>query len=392
MWRHRLFFSVLYFIQGAALAYIINFQKPYLNGEGVSKEAIGIFTSLLLLPFIAKVGLGWLSDRLPFGSRAKRGVRKPYMIMGLGLFAICYLAISFLQPGDEFFTFAVLTWFASLGLALFDTCADAWAIDCASPSEQGAIQASMIAGKSLGLLTMAFLFGQMVDFWGFAAVFKTLASLAIVVLLVVIFVPYKKVQSEDEPLLKSWRELTQGFYIAFALFGVTYSVASFGTDGLLSLYLSEVKGDSVAALGNFGVVRGVGALAGAALYVLIGRQLGLLKTQYLAVIFLIMGCLLPLLSLPSLLIGLGWGMCWGFQETAYVTLAMRFARGAWAASFFAIAMIFSNLGTSLGEILGAPLISKIGYSGVFMGFALVASLSLFFVPIAFSRIRAQSDR
>ncbi|NJM09943.1 MAG: hypothetical protein HC883_03370, partial [Bdellovibrionaceae bacterium] len=54
MWRKLLFFCLLYFIQGAALAYVINFQKPYLAGQGIPKETIGLFTSLLLIPFIAK--------------------------------------------------------------------------------------------------------------------------------------------------------------------------------------------------------------------------------------------------------------------------------------------------------------------------------------------------
>ena len=92
------------------------------------------------------------------------------------------------------------------------------------------------------------------------------------------------------------------------------------------------------------------------------------------------GCLLPLLNLPSAVLGVVWGFAWGFQETAFVTVAMRFARGPWAATVFAVFMIFSNLGTSLGEALGAPSVSSLGYNGVFVGFALIAWASLVLLP------------
>lgn len=188
-----------------------------------------------------------------------------------------------------------------------------------------------------------------------------------------------------------WGDLRRGFYLAFAAFGIVYSIASFGTDGLLTLFLSETKAVEASGLGTFGVARGLGALLGAVLLSLISRRKGLLKAQYMALSALVLGCLLPLLPLPVLLVGLLWGVCWGLQETAYVTLSMRFAQGAWSATFFAMAMIFSNVGTSLGEALGSPLVPKIGYSGVFLGFAAVAALSAVFVPKAFSRFREHAS-
>ncbi|NJL25645.1 MAG: AmpG family muropeptide MFS transporter [Calothrix sp. SM1_5_4] len=134
MWRNISFFALLYYIQGAALAYVVNFQKPYLAGEGIGKKTLGLFTSLLLLPFIAKVFLGMLSDRLPLG---RCGSRKPYMALGLGIFGLCYFSLGGIDPGHHFALFAAVTWLASLGLALFDTCADGWAVDIAEEREQG---------------------------------------------------------------------------------------------------------------------------------------------------------------------------------------------------------------------------------------------------------------
>lgn len=384
MWRHLVFFGLLYFVQGAALAYIINFQKPYLHSQGISNETIGLFTSLLLIPFLGKVVLGWVSDRWPFG---RWGSRKPYMLLGLTVFTCSYFTISFVEPGTNFALFATLTWLASLGLALFDTCADGWAIDMARPEEQSSVQAAMIAGKSIGLLLMAFLFGRWVQGAGYAVVFQTLSLLALGIWILVLIMPHHDAPKSQVEFIQHPRDFLQGFYVAFALFGIVYSVASFGTDGLLTLHLSDEHKMGVADIGDFGVMRGTGALVGAALYAWLNRYFGLRRMQYLALVGLTLGCLLPITSMGFLISGLIWGMAWGFQETAYVTLSMRYSQGAWAATFFAIAMIFSNLGTSFGEALGAPMVSKIGYHGVFAGFSVLAALSVIFLPKAFSKIK-----
>lgn len=377
MWRYRLFFASLYFIQGATLAYIVNFQKPYLFAQGIATETLGLFTSSLLAPFILKVFLGMLSDRVPWG---RFGSRKPYMAIGLGLFALSYLILAFVEPGTHFTMFWVTSWFASLGLALFDTCADGWAIDIADEEEQSSIQASMIVGKSLGLILMSLAFGRIAMSLGFAIIFKILAAMALVVLLIVYLVPQGQKKVKAHELATRWLDLLKPFYIYFALFAVVYSIASFGTDGLVTLHLSEVRGADTLQLGAYGMARGFGALLGALAYAFIMHKIGLRKSQWLALAMLGAGCLLPLFELPMYFSGVVWGVCWGFQETAFVTLAMRFSEGAWAATFFAVSMIFSNLGTSFGEALGGQLVPRLGFDYVFTLFALLAWGSVVFVP------------
>jgi len=380
MWRKLLFFCVLYFVQGAALAYVINFQKPYLAGQGISKETLGFFTSLLLLPFIAKVLLGYISDRFPLGGW---GARKPYMVFGLTLFALCYLSLAWIEPGKNFALFATMTWMASLGLAWFDTCADGWAVDTAKESEQSSIQAAMIAGKSLGLILMSATFGLLALRHGFPVIFLLLSGLSMMVVMLVFLVRHERVEIARQELVTGWRDLLQGFYVFFALYAVVYSIASFGTDGLMSLHLSDTRGASSLDLGFFGMWRGLGALCGAVGFALLRPFLGLKLSQYVALIVLGFGCLLPLAGLSAPVSGVLWGISWGFQETAFVTLAMRFSQGRWAATLFAGSMIFSNIGTSVGEALGAPLVPQLGFEGVFMLFALVGWASVLFVPRIF---------
>lgn len=375
MWNQRLFFAVLYFVQGAALAYIVNFQKPFLASQGISKESLGLFTSLLLVPFILKVFLGALSDRVPILG----GSRKPYMVMGLSLFALCYFSLAWIDPKSSFFLFACVTWMASLGLALFDTCADGWAVDVAGEDEAANIQASMIGGKSLGFVAMSLGFGALGEIFGFRYVFMAISAIAILVLFRILGAQHH-VGHKSSTYEVDWKDLKSSAYLVFAVFGILYSVASFGTDGLYTLYLADVRIMGNMDLGYYGVGRGFGALLGAAGFAVSIRHLNIRRAQILSLIVLGMGCLTPLLNLPLSIAGAVWGVCWGFQETAFVTVAMGFARGKWAATFFAISMIFSNIGTSVGEALGAPMVPRFGYQGVFLSFAVIAWACLILVP------------
>jgi PAT family beta-lactamase induction signal transducer AmpG len=373
------FFAALYFVQGAALAYVVNFQKPYLLVQGIDKTTMGIFTGLLLVPFILKVFLGLLSDRVPLG---RFGSRRPYMVIGLLLFAASYASISQVEPGKHFFIFASLSFIASLGLALFDTCADGWAIDVASREDESRIQSSMVAGKSLGLILMSIGFGYIGLRLSFSWIFLCLAAFAVLMTVFVLRMPYKPRKMSKTLAHVGWSQWLKKEFIAFALFGIVYSIASFGTDGLLTLHLAE-SAHSVSALliGTFGTARGIGALFGAGVYAMCAKHFGLKQSQILALVFLGGGCLLPLGTLPVGLAAGLWGACWAFQETAFVTLAMRLSRGPWAATFFAICMIFSNIGTSLGEAIAAPLVPRLGYATVFMIFAVISWGTLLFLPL-----------
>jgi predicted MFS family arabinose efflux permease len=182
-----------------------------------------------------------------------------------------------------------------------------------------------------------------------------------------------------------WKELLHAHYLAFAAFGILYSIASFGTDGLVTLFLSEVRKIPTESIGWFGTSRGIGALLGAFTYAKL--KVSMRKKQGLAILFLAIGCTLPLWLYPSLVLGVVWGSFWAFQETAYVTLAMRFARGTWSATFFSISMIFSNVGTAVGEALAAPLVPQIGYQGIFAAFAILALSSIALVPKMMSKVK-----
>jgi PAT family beta-lactamase induction signal transducer AmpG len=66
----------LYFTQGTILSYFTALNALYFLSQGLTMTSVGIFSAIALVPFILKIFLGMLSDRVNlFGM----GNRKPYI-------------------------------------------------------------------------------------------------------------------------------------------------------------------------------------------------------------------------------------------------------------------------------------------------------------------------
>lgn len=380
---HKLFFCGLYFVQGAILAYVSNFQKPYLNKSGVSTDDIALLTSTMILPFIGKIFFGILSDRISlFGW----GHRKPYMLLGLALGAGCFLTLMHVDPRDSFHLFFVLMVTATFGMALFDTSTDGFAIDLnrrSGKDESGAIQSYMMSGKALGYILLSGAFGWAVGHFGYAAIFATLAGIIAIIFGWVLIFAKENQQHKAKHATPSAGALAflkdlgwPTFY--FAGYAIAYSILSFGIDGLVTFYLhSELKFEA-SNIGVYGASRGVGAILGAVVAGFCAGNWGRKITAYSALFFLGFAMLALLMlqdTRSAIYIGALWGAAWSFQETVFVVLAMRMAEKNLAATAFAILMIFSNIGTAIGEGLATSLSGSIGFKTVFIGFA-VANLAV----------------
>lgn len=366
-------FAGLYFVQGAILAFLGNFQKPFLVSQGVEISRIALLTSLLILPFILKIFFGMLSDRVSFFGF---GYRKPYILIGLSLGAIGFWGSTCFAPATQFFLFAALILAAIFGLALFDTAIDGYAIDVAKESEQSWIQAAMIAGKALGYISMSAFFGWISERWGYGPIYSLLAIFVAVaaVLMLRLREPERRATTVttngvelNEEGDKNWRlpPLLDSLYF---LFGISYSVVSFGADGVISLFLMDRFQVSSQQIGIYGSFRGLGALVGAGLAALILRFAGRRLGSFLGLVFLGLGLGLwaKMDSLNYFFwVSFVWGTAWAYQETVFVTVAMGLARGAWSATIFALFMMSSNIGTSLGEWWVTGAVVEMGFSPLF---------------------------
>jgi PAT family beta-lactamase induction signal transducer AmpG len=378
-WFRLTMFGMLYFVQGAALAYFRNYNKPYLNSVGIDVDTIGILSTILLLPFIIKIFIGMLSDRVSlFGM----GYRKPYMILGLVLAAVAFGLVAFVLPDSNFPLFAALTVLGSFSVTIFDSTTDGLAIDCTPPEDHGTVQGIMTGGRAVGIILLSTLFGYLVESQGFRVVFLIIAGAMLLPLIWVMQIEEPEHRPEQKKFdWQAFGALGKPRFLLFAAYAIFYSIVSFGVDGLVTLYMSSGFNASDQTIGHYGSLRGIGAVIGAVAAGFIFDRIGRKVSAFGAMALISIGGILIGLAagIPMLLVmGVIWGMVWGFQETIFVSLAMDLSDHRIAASMFAIMMAISNIGTAIGEGVATSLTDDIGFAAVFIGLAVINVIN---VPI-----------
>jgi len=379
-------FGLLYFVQGSALAYFRNFQKPYLDSLNIDADVIGLLTSILLFPFILKIFIGMLSDRV---NLFRLGHRKPYMIIGLVLASIAFACAGFVLPDTRFSLFAVLIVCGSFSVALFDSTSDGLAIDITPIEQQGRVQGTMVGGRAMGFIILSLVFGTLAQTQGYRVVFLTIALIMLIPLIWVVRVREPEERNEDRRFQwTAFKSITSSRFLIFGVFAIVYSIVSFGVDGLVTYFMSEVFNASETVIGQYGAFRGLGAVLGAIVGGILLDRVSRKKSAFWAILMISVGAILigasPGLGM-LLVLGVIWGFAWGFQETVFVALAMDLSEARIAASMFAIMMALSNLGTAVGEGLATSLTDDMGFSPVFWSLAAFNIITFFVLWLLFKK-------
>lgn len=373
-------FGSLYFAQGAMVAYFNNFQKPYLNSLGIHANVIGLLSSLLLVPFILKVVIGLVSDRVNlFGL----GYRKPYILLGLLLSIVMMGMASMVRPDLYLSLFGVLLFSAALGMALFDTAADGLAIDITEPKSQGTVQASMVAGRAVGLIVISWFCGALAERQNYSSILLVIALCLLIPLVRII-----RFREPNKGTLKKdfqWGALKQLLTPRVLLFCAYIFAAMLimwgGINGLVTYYISRDLGATPSQVGNYGALVGVGSVAGAFAAGLALDRWDERLPAYLAVLGVtIIAVLLGLTTQMSLIYPLGvvWGVVFGFQQTVLVALAMRLTDVRVPASMFTIMMTIANIGLTVGDGLTTSLTDNLGFIKIFQ---ILAAANLLLIPL-----------
>lgn len=378
--RFRLtLFASLYVVQGVGLAYFHNYQKPYLDGIGIAPDAIGALTFILQIPFILKIFIGILSDRVNlFGM----GHRKPYILMGLCIAALAFGSATFVLPDANFALFAVLMTMGSFAVTLFDSTADGLAIDTTPHAEQGIVQGVMVGARAAAFILLSLIFGGLVPRTGYRIVFLVIGLSMLLPLFWAARV--REPARCDAGARFQWaafKGLGQPRFLFFALYAAVYSIGSFGADGLVTYFLSERFGATETIIGQYGALRGLGAVIGALVGGALIDRVGRRRSAYAAVV--LVSIMVAAIGAASniggvLWLGLPWGIVWAFQETLFFALAMAIADARIAASMFAVMMGIANLGSAVSDGLSTALSDDLGFARVFW---LLALINLGILPV-----------
>lgn len=386
-------FGAIYFVQGVIQAYQLNFFKPHMAAEGIDPDRMAVVTSLALLPFVIKWLYGIVSDRWSlFG----RGHRTPYMLIGLVATAVAFALAYFIDPAASFGMLAAVVLAATFFMALFDTTADALAVDVVRPADHGRVQASMTGGRAAGLVVVSLAFGLIADAAGYQVIFLVIAGLLLVPLW---FVSRVREPAERTPAhtfdRRALRVMLQPRYLLFALFLVLAWFFFQGIDGLVTYYMSEVLGSSSRTIGIYGTLKGagmvVGALGVAGLVARFSRT-----TAALVTVGAVMAGGLMFGSIESeraiLAAAPFWGIAVGLQWTSYVTMEMGITDTRIAASMFAILQTMGNIGIGAGEGVATALTDNLGFSAEFRLFAVGNLLLVPLILLITRRFRAMWQR
>ena len=154
-------FGSLYFTQGTILSYFTALNALYLLSRGLTMTDVGIFAAIALLPFVLKIFLGMLSDRV---NLFRLGHRKPYILIGLLIQAICLIIVPYIDPAQYYWGFVAVAFTLQMGMALYDTCTDGLALDTTPLEEQGTIQGFMVGGRAVAVVITASVVGLLAEY------------------------------------------------------------------------------------------------------------------------------------------------------------------------------------------------------------------------------------
>jgi PAT family beta-lactamase induction signal transducer AmpG len=382
--RRYTLFALVYFAEGAILSYFTALNALYLLRFEVSLAQIGMMGTIALIPFVLKIFLGILSDRVNlFGL----GHRKPYMVIGIVIQAVCLLIVPTINPGTHFWLFALLGFLLMSGQALYDTCTDGLALDTTQPAEEGTVQGIMVGGRALGVVLISATIGLIAQNASWAAAFITLAALTLLPLPFV----FRVAEAPRSITLRfdwgAFAALKRGHIIALGLLGALYSLVINGANQIVNPFLESAFAITISTAGFITTLWGVGVVLGG---ITGGRLVDLLgqRKAVQTAVFLCTTAVLLLAFIPSTFAA--WplvflfGLAFGYFETVYFAVSMRVTDPRIAASMFSILMAVANIGTGIGLALSGSLAGAFGFPPVFILLALLNLLALLLLPRIFS--------
>jgi PAT family beta-lactamase induction signal transducer AmpG len=382
-------FGLLYFTQGTILSYFTALNALYLTNQGIDMTRVGILGTIALLPFVLKVFLGMLSDRVNlFGL----GHRKPYIYIGLAIQIVCLILVPFIDAAANFTLFIIIAFILQSGMALYDTCTDGLALDTTPESEHGTIQSFMVGGRAVGVIVTASLVGLLAEHVSWNWVFWSLAILTLPPLFFLSSMKESQKAKEREFNWQAFSAFKKLPVIALSLVGFIFFLIVVGANQLVNPYLQDKFNISLSTAGFFTTIWGVGVVAGSAFggYIKnkIGNRNATLISLGVALVSITALAIINNLTLAWILVPL-FGICYGTVQTVYYALSMEYTDPRIAATMFSILMAVTNIGQGVGLGLTGFLSDQVGFGNTFIIMGLLNLAILPFLPMIFGRRKNQ---
>ena len=378
-------FGLLYFIQGAILSFFTGFNGIYLLSFGVDMKGVGLIGLIGMLPFVLKIFLGILSDRVNlFGL----GFRKPYIIIGVVIQVVSLVIVPLIDPGESFGLYALLAFLLMMGMALYDTATDGLALDTTREEEQGTIQGLMVGGRALGVALISVFFGFFANYFSWHYAFWSLALISAIALVLSFFIKEERIKAHPAFEWKAFKTLGRKNILSLAILGALYSLIINSVAEIMNPFFESRFTITPLIAGLYSAVWGLGIVIGG---VLGGREtdkLGHRKSVVIAMVISLVSIVLFLVAPNQYLafgIALVFGFAYGFYETVYFATSMARTDPRIAASMFSILMAIANIGTGIGLAITGVLVDGMGYPWTFIVLAGLNLLALPLIPVVFGK-------
>ena len=373
------------------LAYVLVFNNLYLRLSGASAGQLSLLNGLLAVPFILKIAIGLLSDKVPLNlPLLGHGHRAPYMRLGLLGIAIGSTGAAFVQPVAQYPLFLIVALFIAFGLAFYDTVADGLAIDVTPREQHEQVQGSMLVGRSLGFVMLAAVYGRLIAATGWQIVFIFVIIFALLPLPFLYHLPEAAERSAAQQF--SWAALhglLRKEIGLFALYAIVYSIAIYGTNAIIMLFANEELGGTLVQVGDVAALGGMGMVLGGLSGSIFGRrfsiwQFGYVTATAVSITLLLIALVANLQNIAYITIV--WGVALASAELVFLTLSMSKTDPRIGAGQFAIFMAISNVGTGIGQATATGLIDTVDFHWIFIG---MAAINLLTIPLLAAMSREQ---
>jgi len=364
--RRYAMFALLYFAQGSIMSFFTALNALYLQSFGLDMSKIGVIGTIAMIPFILKIFLGMLSDKVNF---LGLGHRKPYIVIGLIIQAGCLLLVPLIDPAANFMSYALLAFVMMTGMALYDTCTDGLALDTTPVEEEGIIQSFMVGGRAVGMVIVSAVLGVLVYKTSWTFGFYFLAAATLLPLPLVLFTKEAKRSSDrifDWSAFKCFKNIN---VISLGVLGALYSLIIYGANQIVNPSLSAHFGINYATAGFISTVLGIGTVLGSLAAGKLTEKIGQKRSVQVALVVSIFAIgLLAAISAPWMawVLVFTFGLAFGFYETVFMAISMHVTDGRIAATMFSILMAIANIGTGIGLGLTGVLADSAGYNATFL--------------------------
>ncbi|NMC53247.1 MAG: MFS transporter [Chloroflexi bacterium] len=382
-------FGMLYFAQGAILSYFTALNSLYLLSFNISMSQIGLMGTIAMIPFVIKIFLGMLSDKVNF---FRLGFRRPYIVIGLLVQSLCLFIVPFINPAAHFGLFALTAFILMTGMALYDTCTDGLALDTTPKEEEGAIQGFMVGGRALGVVIISSIIGIVAERSSWSTAFNALAVLTLLPLPLVLMAKETERPAERQFEWKAFSAFTRPSIITLALLGALYSLITNAANQIVNPFLQAEFNISLSSAGFFTTIWGVGVILGSLTGGRLIDRIGQRRAVHWAIgISIVSIALLALIINPIMAWPLvaAFGLAFGYYETVYFAISMNKSDPRIAASMFSILMAIANIGTGIGLALSGSLVDALNYRWTFF---IIAGLNLLALPLLGVIFKPAEDR